>query len=363
MPAIREIEWEPCLLERQPCPELEQRFQRETGRPGRMMQYFEGCPWLADAMVRFSVQVTTHVYIDADLADQVGLVVSQDNSCRFCFGMQRAFLRVLGMSEARIARLEQDHLTGDFTPRERAALDFARRISRSRPLVRAEDTRALVEQGFSGAQIRELAAMTAVHLFFNRVSTLGALPPQAMEHFPDRWWVRLARPLIAFRFRHMRRLGKTAALTPAERSGACAPIVNALDGLPLAADLHAVLEAMWQSSPLPGRSVSLIFAVVARALGSTHCESEARRQLAGHGLGEDEVDQVLAHLSSPRLSEQESVLVPFARETVWYQPAQIQRRCADIQQRVGKPAFLHFLGIVSLVNAICRIGFVVDLEQ
>ena len=127
MASMSEIEWEPCLLTQRPAPELERRFQRETGRPGQLMRYFEGSPWISDVMLRISVQVTTVVHLDADLVDQVGLVVSQDNSCRFCFGVQRAFLRVLGMSEKRITRLEHDLLTGDFNPRERAALDFARR--------------------------------------------------------------------------------------------------------------------------------------------------------------------------------------------------------------------------------------------
>ncbi len=91
------------------------------------MRFFSDSPWAADTLVRVSVQITTAVYVDPNLVDQAGLVVSQDNSCRFCFGAQRAFLRVLGMSESRIARLEQELLTGDFNPRERAALEFARR--------------------------------------------------------------------------------------------------------------------------------------------------------------------------------------------------------------------------------------------
>ncbi len=136
MGAMREIEWDSCLIEPIPAPKLEQRFRRETGRPGSLMRFFEGSSWLSDAVVRLSVQLNTHVRVDAELADEAGLVVSQDNSCRFCFGAQRAFLRVLGMSEARITRLEQNLLVGDFSERERAALDFARRLSRSEPLSR-----------------------------------------------------------------------------------------------------------------------------------------------------------------------------------------------------------------------------------
>ena len=90
MARMSEIEWEPCLLSQRPAPELERRFARETGRPGKMMRYFEGSKWLGDVIVRVSVQLMTFVHVDPDLVDQAGLIVAQDNSCRFCFGVQRA---------------------------------------------------------------------------------------------------------------------------------------------------------------------------------------------------------------------------------------------------------------------------------
>lgn len=361
MGAIREIEWEPCLLERHPCPELEQRFRRETGRPGTIMQYFESCPWLADALVRLSVQINTTVELEPDLVDQAGLVVSQDNSCRFCFGMQRAFLRVLGMSEARINRLEADQLTGDFTARELAALDFSRRLSRSRPLVHIDDCAQLKAQGFSHSEIRELACIVAVHLFFNRVSTLAALPPNSVERFPDKWWIRLARPLVAIMLRKIRFRGDLTRLQDSQKKGPCAPIVNALDGLPAAPELRVIADGMWRDAPFAKRTVSLMFAVVARALGSTACEQQAREMLAAD-FSDTQIDHILDHLSSEQLSAEEKVLLSFTRETVWYQPAQVQRRAAEVQHQIGKEAFLHALGVVSFVNSVCRIGFVTELE-
>ena len=62
-----------------------------------------------------------------------------------------------------------------------------------------------------------------------------------------------------------------------------------------------------------------------------------------HGFTKEDIDQVLTHLSSPALSEIEQLLVPLARETVWYQPVQIQRRCAALQSRVSNEQFLDFL--------------------
>ena len=231
---MSEIEWEPCLLTQRPAPELERRFEQETGRPGWLMRFFEGSPWIADVMLRVSVQITTAVHIDPNLVDQAGLVVSQDNSCRFCFGVQRAFLRVLGMSEQRIARLEQDLLSGDFTATERAGLDYARRISQSKPLAGPSDLAPLRQQGFTDDEILELSGLIGLHLFLNRMSTFVALPPQQMEDMPDKWWIRLVRPLIAIKFRRMRHRGKISTLLDVEKIGPLSTTINALDGLPMA---------------------------------------------------------------------------------------------------------------------------------
>ena len=183
MARMSEIDWEPCLLTQHPAPELERRFAQETGRSGEMMRFFAASPWAADALVRVSVQIDTTVTVDPHLVDQAGLVVSQDNSCRFCFGMQRAFLRVLGMSENRIARLEQDLLTGDFSPRERAALEFARRLSQSKPVATLADLEPMIENGFAPEAIVEFAGLVGLHLFMNRMATFVALPPQRFERY------------------------------------------------------------------------------------------------------------------------------------------------------------------------------------
>ena len=362
MARMSEIEWEPCLLTQRPAPELEMRFERETGRPGKLMRYFEGSKWLGDTMLLMSVQLTTFVHIDTNLADQVGLVVSQDNSCRFCFGVQRAFLRVLGMSEKHIARLEQDLLTGDFNARERAALDFARRVSQSKPLTSLSDIVPLREVGFSDEEIVELAGHIAMHLFMNRMSTFVALPPKQVEQFPDQWWVRLLRPVFAVKFRSMRRRSKPTLLLDTEKSGPLSGFVNALDGLPIARGLRTTIDRLWTSSSLPPRTISLLFAVVGRALGSPACEHEAREMLREQGFAKAEIDQILTHLSSPALSEIEQLLVPLARETVWYQPVQIQRRFAALQSKVSNEQFLDFLGAVSLMNSLCRLRVIFGLR-
>ena len=329
MTAMTDIEWEECLLEPRASPEFEQRFTQETGRSSGTIRFLEGCSWLGDAVIRLSVELNTHVFLEPDLADEVGLVVSQDNSCRYCFGAQRAFLRTLGMKEARITRLEQDLLTGDFTPRHRAALEFARRVSRSSPLASKADLEALRRRGFSDAEVSELAGLIGLYLFFNKLSTMLALAPTHVEQLLDSWWVRITRPLRAIKLRRVRKTARRIDLTAEEKTGPFSAVVVGLDGLPVARQLRIVLDRMWSSDAITPRAVPLVFAVIARSLGCAASEREATRLLVERGLTVEEVREILTHLSSPALDEIEREIVPLARETVWYQPAQIQRGVAS----------------------------------
>jgi hypothetical protein len=62
---MSDIEWESCLLAQRPAPELDLRFERETGRPGKSMRNFEGYEWLGDTVISMSVQLATSAHIDA----------------------------------------------------------------------------------------------------------------------------------------------------------------------------------------------------------------------------------------------------------------------------------------------------------
>jgi AhpD family alkylhydroperoxidase len=360
---MREIEWDACLLEPRSAPEVERRFRRETGRPDSTIRYFAGIPWLEDAMIALSVEVERRVALAPELADLVGLVVSQDNSCRYCFAATRAFLLVLGMSPDRIARLEQNLLTADLEPRERAALEFARRVSRSNPLPGPADLAALRQHGYSELEISEIAGSVGLHVVFNRMATLSALPPGRMENLPDRWTVRLLRPLVAFSLRKVRRRVPPRPLAPDERKGPFAQVVNGLDGLPLASTLRRTLDGMWASDVLPRRTKALVFAVVGRALGCPLSEGEGRLLAAGEGLDAEPVDEILAHLASPVLDPVEQVAVPFARETVWYQPAQIQRRARQVMEALSRDRFLELISVAALANMVCRLGIVAEARR
>jgi len=48
--------------------------------------------------------------------------------------------------------------------------------------------------------------------------------------------------------------------------------------------------------------------------------------------------------------------VPFTRETIWYEPAALQRRARALRDRLSPLEFLEAIGVASLANGLCRLG-------
>jgi alkylhydroperoxidase family enzyme len=349
------MEWGECVLPLAPPPaalaaELRRKIGAVPGWVGRIGR----SPWIS----RFASELLGYpfAYVAPELCDLIAIVVSQDNSCRYCYGVQRAVLKIHGYRDDYIDRLLRDFRLADLPPAERAALDLARRISRADPRPgRAEF--APVTAGLGREAATEVAAMAVAGIFMNRVSTLVALPAESLEKVVEKPYFRLLRPLLAWRMRPRRRPPDPP---PEPNDGPCAPLIAALGRSPVAGVLRRAIDGAWTSPVLPRRTKGLVAAVVARALRCAQGEAEARALLAGEGFRPEQVDDLLATLSSPRLDAREARLVPFARETVRYQPGAIQRRMREVTAGFSADEILETAGFAALANAVCRLSVVLD---
>jgi alkylhydroperoxidase family enzyme len=355
MTALDSVEWEACLLEPLRNPDAE-RFLRSTY--GRMVppgvRYFLASPWLTRTCAALGIGQVPLLHVSDDLSEMIALVVSQDNACRYCYTATRSVMRILGFSDTRIRRLEEDMLGADLEPAQRAALEFARRVSRAAPLAGDADVRAVLDSGCGADAAKEIAFLATANIFFNRISTLAALPPAEVE-FADRLLARLLRPLLARRLRP-RRTRERTLLTPAQRQGPFAACVNALDGLPGAARLRAVLDDAWSDSTLPRRIKALVFAVVARGIGCAVSEQEARGLLEREGMPPPAIDHALAHLSGASLDPLDTAAASLARESIWYRPAQVQGHARSLRALFSNQQFVELIGLAALANMVCRLG-------
>jgi AhpD family alkylhydroperoxidase len=355
------VEWGESFLEPRRDSELEREVREAVGRPlftgiRSAVRLLAPCPWLARGLGtanHHNGKLVMHV--EDDLADLVFLVVSQDNSCRYCYQGQRTLLRVMGFDEQRIRAVEDASLEADTA--EQLALDFARRISRANPPPSAADWDALRAAGFSGDAIKELVSLATYTVAANRTTTLAAMPLANVEGL-DNLFFRLLRPAFAWAIRRGSTRGQATFLPPELKEGPFAYAALPLDGLPVALVERQRVEDAWTSPILTQRAKALIFAVIARGLGSQKAEAEARRLLAPLGLDDGEVDEILAHLSSSKLDAIESMVVPFARETIRVRPADIQRRARELREQLSVEQFLEVVGVVAVANSTCRLSLV-----
>ncbi|HEX6080440.1 MAG TPA: hypothetical protein VF197_12485 [Methylomirabilota bacterium] len=353
--ALQDVEWEQCLLEPRSDRAVESYARRKQGLPQPMISYFAPVPWLARALVDLHPEYGLLVHLDQAVADLVALVVSQENSCRYCFAGVRALLWFQGMSRARIQGIEQDLARAGLSPRTMAGIAFARSQSRSGPSAARAAREALQRAGYGTEEMREIAFVAAQTDFSNRAHTIAAIPPRPVEQVTERVHMRLLRPLVGRILRKHRYRGRPTPPAPVA-SYPYAHVLNAYAGSPIAPALARTLDEMWASPLLTRRCKLLMLAVVARGLACDVCARDVGKALREEGFTEASLIQVVSHLDAPDLDPVERLLVPFARETIWYEPAVIQRRARAIRDRLDSAQFLEAIGVAALANGLCRMG-------
>ncbi|HEX4994142.1 MAG TPA: carboxymuconolactone decarboxylase family protein [Methylomirabilota bacterium] len=356
--ALEHVAWEPCVLELHRDRTLESYARKRQGIPNPAIGYFAPVPWLARALIDLHPEYGLLMRLDHDVMDLVALAVSQENSCRFCYAAVRAMLWAQGMSRARIQRIEQDLARADLSPRAVAAMAFGRSQSRSGPVGARAARDALRQAGIDADEMREIAYAVALTDFSNRAYTIPAIPARPIERMPDQLHMRLLRPLLNRLLRRSRYPGRPTALEPVPPSP-YSRLVQAYAGSPIATAVARTLEDMWASPHLTRRCKLLMLAVVARGLACEACAPEISEALQREGVTEATLARVLTHLDAPELDPAERLLVPFARETIWYEPAPMQRRTRLLRERLSGPQLVEAIGVASLANGLCRMGAMV----
>jgi alkylhydroperoxidase family enzyme len=343
------------LLEPAPDRQAEAVLRRETGAAPSWVRYFLSCPWVAKVSIGLGIENALLVHLDFPTTGLISLVVSQEHSCRYCYAAARMQMRILGMSEERMQQLEQRLADGaNLEARAATAVRFARRMARCTPLVCAQDLEPMRAAGYSDAEIREIAFVVACVAFFNRISTIPALPPYGWEQLADRWYVRLFRPLIARILSSGAKRGEPVSFARPPH-GAFSSLFMQFQGSPIGPALAFAMDELWSSSILSRRCKVLMFAVIGRGLGCQASSDEMTSMLEAEGLSQTESERILAHLGGPGVTADEALLLSFARDTIWYEPITIQRRARELRARVSAAQFVEALGVVALANALCRL--------
>jgi hypothetical protein len=77
MTLLHEIEWEAPLIEPYRDPDAEVLMRKKYGFVMDSVAFYSRSPWIVRSQVRFDIQRDVLVHVDVDLAEIIGLVVSQ----------------------------------------------------------------------------------------------------------------------------------------------------------------------------------------------------------------------------------------------------------------------------------------------
>lgn len=112
--------------------------------------------------------------------EMIGLAVSAENRCEYCLGSHGAYLRELSSDHVKAEVITHNYRRADLSPRERAMLDFAVKLTTESFKMSPEDLTPLREAGLDDAAIFEVAQVAAMFNFTNRLANaLGWKPNEA----------------------------------------------------------------------------------------------------------------------------------------------------------------------------------------
>ncbi len=109
--------------------------------------------------------------------EMIVVATSIANQCQYCVVAHGAILRIRAKNPLIADQIAANYRKADITPRQRAMLDFAMRVSQEAQLVSEADFAALAAHGFSEDDIWDIAAISAFFGLSNRLANVSGMRP------------------------------------------------------------------------------------------------------------------------------------------------------------------------------------------
>jgi uncharacterized peroxidase-related enzyme len=109
--------------------------------------------------------------------EMIVVATSGANQCQYCVVAHGAILRIRAKDALVADQVAVNYRKADITPRQRAMLDFAMKVSRRSEEVADADFESLRAHGFSDDAIWDIAAISALFALSNRMANFLSLRP------------------------------------------------------------------------------------------------------------------------------------------------------------------------------------------
>lgn len=147
-----------------------------------MTRVMANSPAVLEAYLQFSGALAGGA-LDAKLREELALEVGEQNACQYCVSAHTAIGKMVGLSDSEI---DSARKAESVSPRNAAALRFARAVVASKGNISDSDLAAVRSAAFSDGEIAEIIAHVALNIFTNYFNTAAAVevdfPKIALRH-------------------------------------------------------------------------------------------------------------------------------------------------------------------------------------
>jgi uncharacterized peroxidase-related enzyme len=109
--------------------------------------------------------------------EMIVVATSSANQCQYCVIAHGAVLRIRAKNPLIADQIAVNYRKADITPRQRAMLDFAMKVSAAANTISDEDFTEVARHGFSDDDIWDIAAIAAFFALSNRMANVTAMRP------------------------------------------------------------------------------------------------------------------------------------------------------------------------------------------
>jgi len=114
--------------------------------------------------------------------EMIVLAVSRVNGCTYCTVAHGAALRILSKNPVLADQISANYRVADITPRQRAMLDFAVKLTTQPWEVEEADRERLRRVGFTDRDIWDIASVAAFYNMTNRLASATDMRPNSAYH-------------------------------------------------------------------------------------------------------------------------------------------------------------------------------------
>jgi uncharacterized peroxidase-related enzyme len=115
--------------------------------------------------------------------EMIAVAVSAVNHCHYCLTAHGAALRQRAGDPVLGERIAQNYRAAELSPRHKAMLDFAVKLTEAPDKLEEADRQALRAAGFADRDIWDIAAVAAFYNMSNRLAAATDMRPNQQYHF------------------------------------------------------------------------------------------------------------------------------------------------------------------------------------